>query len=257
VRRHHRAQLANIRASACSWASAQISSSGAVELSSSSSSLTAASAAALVAAVSAVPLPAIGAGSAVISLMLVEASAPVSIMLAGLSPRTSVHDAPTPRQLNTKAIRANTWLTSLVAAFSASAGLGAIGAAGASYFASGSRSLGIMFATVTGGVLLLRSLAHHDLARSVPLIVSGIATLSVTLVIAAATYPQHALQVAAGLTMLAAATLCLGFVTHTIAFSPVVRRSIELLEYLALAVIVPLACWICGLYSAARGLNLG
>jgi hypothetical protein len=24
-----------------------------------------------------------------------------------------------------------------------------------------------------------------------------------------------------------------------------------------LAVIVPLACWICGLYSAARGLNLG
>jgi type VII secretion integral membrane protein EccD len=218
---------------------------------------TAASAAALVAAVSAVPLPAIGAGSAVISLMLLEASAPVSIMLAGLSPRTSVHDAPTPRQLNTKAIRANTWLTSLVAAFSASAGLGAIGAAGASYFASGSRSLGITFATVTGGVLLLRSRAHHDLARSVPLIASGIATLSVTLVIAAATYPQHALQVAAGLTMLAAATLCLGFVTHTIAFSPVVRRSIELLEYLALAVIVPLACWICGLYSAARGLNLG
>jgi type VII secretion integral membrane protein EccD len=221
----------------------------------------AAAAATLVAAASAVPLQAIGAGSAAISLVLLEASAPVSIMLAGLSPELSseperVHDMPTPHQLNTKAIRANTWLTSLLAGFSASAALGAIGAAGAPYTAGGSRSLGITFATVTGGVLLLRSRAHHDLARSVPLIVSGIATLSVTLVITAATYPQHALQVAAGLTMLSAATLCLGFITHAMVFSPIVRRSVELFEYLALAVIAPLACWICGLYSAARGLNL-
>ncbi len=213
---------------------------------------TAAAAAALVAAVSTVPLQAIAAGSAAISLVLVEASAPVSVMLAGLSPQLSSEL----ESLNTKAIRANTWLTSLVAGFSASAALGAISAAGAPCLAGGSRSLGITFATVTGGVLLLRSRAHHDLARSVPLIVSGIATLSVTLVIAAATYPQHALQVAAGLTMLSAATLCLGFFTHAVALSPIARRSVDLLEYLALAVIAPLACWICGLYSAARGLNL-
>jgi type VII secretion integral membrane protein EccD len=222
---------------------------------------TAAAAAALVAAVSAVPLQAIGAGSAAISLVLVEASAPVAIMLAGLSPQLRsepeiIGDVPTPDQLNTKAIRANTWLTSLVAGFSASAAMGAIGAAGAPCSAGGSRSLGITFATVTGGVLLLRSRAHHDLARSVPLIASGIVTLSVTLVITTATYPQYALQVAAGLTMLSAATLCLGFITQAMAFSPVARRSVELLEYLALAVIVPLACWICGLYGAARGLSL-
>ena len=56
--------------------------------------------------------------------------------------------------------------------------------------------------------------------------------------------------------MLAAATLCLGFITQAMTFSPIGRRSVELLEYLALAVIVPLACWICGVYSAARGMNL-
>ncbi len=213
---------------------------------------TAAAVATLVAAVSAVPLQAIAAGSAAISLALVEASAPASIMLAGLSPQLSSE----PQSVNTKAMRASTWLTGLVAGFSASAALGAIGVAGAPYPAGSSRSLGIAFATVTGGALLLRSRAHHDLARSVPLVVSGIVTLSVALVIAAATYPQHALQVAAGLTVLAAAALCLGLITHAIAFSPIARRSTELLEYLALAVIAPLACWICGLYSAARGLNL-
>jgi type VII secretion integral membrane protein EccD len=213
---------------------------------------TAAAAAALVASVSAVPLQAIAAGSAAISLVLVEASAPVSIRLAGLSRQLSSE----PEGVHTKAFRANTWLTSLVAGFSASAALGAIGAAGGPYAAGDSRALGITFATVIGGVLLLRSRAHHDLARSVPLIVNGIATLGVTLVITAATYPQHALQVAAGLTMLSAATLCLGFFTHAVAFSPIARRGVELLEYLALAVIAPLTCWICGLYGAARGLNL-
>jgi type VII secretion integral membrane protein EccD len=222
---------------------------------------TATAAATLVAAVSAVPLPAIAAGYAAISLALVEASAPVSIMLAGFSRQLgwepdSVHDVPTPHQLPTRAIRADSWLTSLVAGFSASAALGAIGAAGAPCFTGGSPWLGITFATVTGGVLLLRSRAHCVLARSVPLLVSGIVTLSVTLAITAATYPQHALQVAAGLTMLSAAALCLGFTTHAMPFSPIARRSVELLEYLALAVIAPLACWICGLYSAARGLNL-
>jgi hypothetical protein len=56
--------------------------------------------------------------------------------------------------------------------------------------------------------------------------------------------------------MLAAAALCLGFITRTMTFSPIGRRSVDLLEYLALAVIVPLACWICGVYSTVRGMNL-
>lgn len=222
-----------------------------------------AAAAAVVGAVTAVPLQAIGAASTAISLVLLEASAPVSIMLAGLSPQLAsepeaARDAPTPdpHRLSAKAIRADSWLTSLVAAFSALAALGAIGAAAGPYSAGGPRSLGIAFATVTGGVLLLRARSHHDLARSVPLIVSGTATLSATLVVAAAAYPLHAPYIAAVSTMLAAAALCLGFITHAIALSPVRRRRVELLEYLALAVIVPLACWICGLYSAARGLNL-
>jgi hypothetical protein len=35
-----------------------------------------------------------------------------------------------------------------------------------------------------------------------------------------------------------------------------VRRAIELLEYLALAAVMPLACWVVGLYGLARGMSL-
>jgi hypothetical protein len=105
-------------------------------------------------------------------------------------------------------------------------------------------------------VLLLRARSHRDLARSVPLAVAGTVTLSATLVVAAITYPPHTPYIVAASMMLAAAALCLGFIAQTMTFSPVGRRCVELLEYLALAAIVPLACWICGLDGAARGLNL-
>jgi ESX secretion system protein EccD len=211
-------------------------------------------AAAVTGMVTAVPLQTLGAASAAISLLLIEASAPMSILLAGLS--SQVEAAWNQDRLSTSAIRAKSWLTSLVAAFSGAAALGAIGAAAGSYLAGGRTSLGIAFAAITGGVLLLRARSHRDLARSAPLVVAGTVTLSATLVIAAIAYPLGTPYLAAASTMLAGAALCLGFITQAMTFSPIARRSLDLLEYLALAVIVPLACWICGIYSAARGMNL-
>ncbi|MGA8547828.1 MAG: type VII secretion integral membrane protein EccD [Mycobacterium sp.] len=213
-------------------------------------------AAAAVGAVTSVPLPAIGAASAVISLIVVEASAALSIMLAGLSSHVTSGPDGVNDTLGAKAIHADSWLTSLIAAFSAAAALGAIGAAAGSIFADSPRWLGIAFATITGGVLLLRARSHADLARSVPLVAAGTATLSATLVITAVAYPPHTPYLAAVSTMLAGVALCLGFITQTAMLSPIGRRLVELLEYLAFAVVVPLAFWICGLYNAARGMNL-
>ena len=213
----------------------------------------------VISAVTGMPLQALGAASAAISLILIEVSAPASIMLAGLSSQvTSQHEeaASTPDRLNSRAIRANGWLTTLVAAFSAVAALGAIGAAAGSSVAADRPSLGLWFAAITGGVLLLRARSHRDPARSVQLVLAGTVTLGATFVTAALAYPSRTPYLAAASMMLAAAALCLGFVTHTVTFSPIGRRSVDLLEYFALAVIVPLACWICGAYSAARGMNL-
>jgi type VII secretion integral membrane protein EccD len=216
-------------------------------------------AATTVSAVTGMPLQALGAASAAISLILIEASAPVSIILAGLSSQvTSEHEeaVSTPHRPSTGAIRARGWLTSLVAAFSAAAALGAIGAAAGSYFAGDRPSLGLWFAAITGGVLLLRARSHRDLTVSVQLVLAGTVTLSATSVIAALACPSRTPYLAAASMTLAAAALGLGFINPTMTFSPMGRRSVDLVEYLALAVIVPLACWICGIYSTARGMNL-
>ena len=220
-------------------------------------------ASALVGAIAAVPLQGMGAAIATISLVLVEASAPMAIMLARLSPQlppepgAGADDPETcPHRLNAKSIRACAWLTSLIVGFSASAALGAIGAAVGLYLSGGPPAGGIAFAAVSGVVMLLRARSHRELARSASLIVSGTASVSAALLVAAAAYPLRTPLVAATSMVLAAVALCLGFINDAVAVSPVGRRSVELLEYLALAAVVPLACWISGLYGVARGLNL-
>jgi hypothetical protein len=40
------------------------------------------------------------------------------------------------------------------------------------------------------------------------------------------------------------------------AANPLARRAIDIAEYLALAAVVPLACWVAGLYGLIRGLSL-
>ncbi len=213
--------------------------------------------AALVGAVANIPVHALGAASAAISLILIETSAPTSIVLAGLSSQLNADsDEPMPHsnRLLTRAIRARTCLISMVTAFSASTALGAIGAVLGGQPASGARLPGIAFAALIGGVLLSRARAHRDLAISLPLITCGTVTLSAALVAAAMALPLQSAHVAAVSVGLAAAALCLGFVSTKI--SPVGQRGTELLEYLALAAVLPLACWICGVYAAMRGVNL-
>jgi type VII secretion integral membrane protein EccD len=208
-----------------------------------------AAAGAITAAVSVVvvaPMQAIGGGLAAISLGLIEAAAPVSVMLARLSPVP----VDGPDRLREAALRAHTWLTSLIIAFSAAAAVGAAGA-------SASHTLtGIGFAAMVGTVLLLRARAHRDVGRSVPLIVGGVTTLCAVVVAVALAYPHHALHVAALSMMLSILALYLGFAGGSTAATPAGRRSVELVHYFALASIAPLAFWLCGLYAAARSLNL-
>ena len=53
-----------------------------------------------------------------------------------------------------------------------------------------------------------------------------------------------------------AGAMALGFVVPTMSPSPLVRRGSELLESSALAAMVPLTCWTCGLYEHVRGMGL-
>ncbi len=205
------------------------------------------SAAALVCVVAAEPLPVIGAGLAAVSLAMIEASPPISAMLARLSP-----DMPrsSPDQLHGAALRAHGWLTSLVAAFSASAALGAVSAL------LRISPPGIVFAAVVGSVLMLRARTHRDIARAVPPFICGAVTLGAALVACAVRYPDHALHIAVLATALDFLALYVGSVGVAATGSPFGRRSLELVEYLAFATVVPLTFWLCGLFGAVRGVNL-
>jgi type VII secretion integral membrane protein EccD len=204
-------------------------------------------AAAVVGVVAAESLPVIGAGLAAISLAMLEASPTISAMLTRLSPDTPSSSSD---HLRAVIIRAHGWLTSLVAAFSASAALGAVSAL------LRTSPPGIVFAAVVGSVLMLRARTYQDIARAVPPVICGTVTLSAALVACAARYPQHALHVAVLATALDLLALYVGFVGVEATGSPFGRRSLEVMEYLAFATVLPLTFWLCGLFGAVRSVNL-
>ncbi|WP_343600163.1 type VII secretion integral membrane protein EccD [Mycobacterium sp.] len=214
-------------------------------------------AAALVGTLTAAPLQAVAAVVTVISLGLLEASAPVSILLSGLSPRLGDDDSPSARELlRANAIRADVRLTALVGASSVSAALGAAGAAFGAGRDGASHPRGVALSVLTGVLLLLRARAHRDPTRSASLLVTGMGALSCAFGAAGMAYPAQTPLIATTAAALALALTLPGRRRSPIALSAPARRGVAVLEYAALAGVVPLACWICGLFGAARGMQL-
>ena len=197
----------------------------------------------------AAPLRTIGSMSVLASLGLLGIAGRVSILLAGLSPRV-----PAGAGLAAKAVRADAWLRSLLAAFSSSTAVGAIITAAAARGSGAPRSGCVAFAAVTGTLLLLRARSAGGTTTLV-FVISGIATFGTTFAACADAMPGHGPWIAALTAMLSAAAVYLGFVAPALSPSPVLRRSVELSEYLALVAMAPLTCWVCGFYGAVRALN--
>ncbi len=210
--------------------------------------------AALAGVITAAPLHVIGSVAALLFLGLLEAAARLSVGLAGLSPQPSSRLAgPDADVLAGKAIRADNWLTSLLAAFSASAALGAILTALAARTSGAARVGGIALAALTGTLLLLRARSHIDRTRMLMFVVTGFATAATAFALTVSGTRQGPWLVTVTASSVAAASY-LGFAATPL--SPIARRGVELLECLVLVVMVPLTCWICGLYGAVRGLDL-
>ncbi|ORV53696.1 type VII secretion integral membrane protein EccD [Mycobacterium europaeum] len=225
--------------------------------------LTAASCVATVVAVAALagvltagPPHAIGAVSALVSLGALGCAARISVVLAGLSPRLP----PTPDADETAAdearvagqtLRADAWLSSLLAGFSSSAAVGA-----AVTVVAGAPRLSCMaFGGITGALLLLRARCA-DSRRIPAFVVTGMAVIGTTFGVAAFGSPGRGPWVAVATATLAAAAMYLGFAAPAISLPPLARRTAEALEWLALAALVPLTFWICGLYGTVRGLSV-
>lgn len=230
----------------------RLSGCGVVALTAAACFAAAVAAAALVGAITAAPVHVIASASAVLSLGLLGAAPRMSIALAGLSPRLATTDFADPEPIDSRvpaqAIRADRWLVSLRAGLSSSAGVGAA----LTVLAGAPRLSCMAFGTVTAALFLLRCRSG-----------AGAGLLSFATggtLIAATTFGVTVLRMQmpgpllAAATALAAAAMYLGLAATS--SSPVALRCVEVLEWLAWSALVPLACWISGLYGAVRGLNL-
>ncbi|MGV0834216.1 type VII secretion integral membrane protein EccD [Mycolicibacterium thermoresistibile] len=201
-----------------------------------------------------VPTVAVGAVMATASIGVLGLAARVSIALAGLTPALGSGDEDSCETIHGDGpmVRGNAILTGLLtgAAITATVGV-ALVALGPGLGTPWWAELG--FAAAVATALLLRVRSHADTQRRCILLACGVCCATVVFAAIIAGLPQQAtypgaVAVAAGLavvTSLPAASV-----------SPLTRRAADGVEYLALAALLPLACWVAGVYGLVRGLTL-
>ena len=224
-----------------------------------------ASAAAATASFTELPLSTVGAGVTLVALAALATAPRLSMMQARLPlppvptagaslDEVADEELPTVAELESASGRARSYLTGLVCAAGAAATTGALLAAFGSEPPRGMYWPGVLLALVTALALTLRGRTFAEVQHAVPLVAAG-STIGLSLlgvVVFAAPLPQIGAFVAALAVTVAA--LIFGSLVPTRVFSPVLRRAAELVEYAAIAAVIPLACWVCGLYAAMRGL---
>ena len=152
-----------------------------------------------------------------------------------------------------RAARARKYLTGLVGAMTALAVIGALIAAQPGV-SDGIFWPGLSLAVATAAVLMFRGRTYSSAEQAVPLIAGGVTILVLLLTAAAVAVPDFAIASFAVAILFAVGGLVLGILAPRQTFSPVMRRVAELIDLAVIASIVPLVCWVTGLYSLMRGL---
>ncbi len=205
------------------------------------------------------PAAAVGAMLAAASLAMLGRAAKLSIILTGLSPTMpgTADELGDNMSADTRvalAERGHQTLTGLLTGFSASAALGT--ALVAANHRDESALSGVGLTAVIATALLLRARQQRGTLRSIAVLSAGMISATATFTLALFWLPQHAPWLCMTAAVLGVGVLWLTVVSPGRRFSPVVRRSVELLEYLALGLVVPMACWVAGVFGIVRGLSL-
>lgn len=149
--------------------------------------------------------------------------------------------------------RANDYLTGILAAAAVAAVVGCYLAVDVS---NGFFWQGTAFAAAVGTVLCLRGRSHHDLVQSAMLIGGGLVIALAAIVKTAVSVDGWQVNSALALVALTVLVVLCGVVAPQSEFSPVLRRWVEIGEYVSIALVFPLACWIIRLYAFFRELRL-
>jgi type VII secretion integral membrane protein EccD len=147
----------------------------------------------------------------------------------------------------------NQYLTGIVAAATLAAAVGSYLAIDVS---NGFFWQGTAFAIAVATVLCLRGRSHHDLVQSATLIGGGLLTAFALVVKTAAHVDGWQVNAALALVVLMALIIACGLIAPRLEFSPVMKRQVEILEYVAIALLFPLCFWIIRLYALFRELRL-
>ncbi|WP_370480944.1 type VII secretion integral membrane protein EccD [Mycobacterium sp. pUA109] len=160
---------------------------------------------------------------------------------------------PTEEGMIARVRRANQYLTGILVAAAITAFVGCYLAVDVS---AGFYWQGAAFAFVVATVLCLRGRSHHDLVQSATLIGGGLAVALMAIVKTAACVEGWQLNATLALVVLLALVVACGVIAPRLEFSPVMRRQVEILEYVAIALVFPLCCWIIRLYAMFRELRI-
>jgi len=199
------------------------------------------------------PAEAAGAVLAILSFGVLGMAARLSITVAGLVPTIPAADDEQSSVGEAQATLAHQTLTGLVIGSSISAASGSALVARGALDDAGSPVSAAVFSAVVGLVLILRARTHSNMPRRIALVAGGMLSIAAAFFVIVISAPEQAHWMA--VLAAAAGAASLGWL-FGLSVSPVVRRAIELLEYLALATVMPLACWVIGVYGLVRGMSL-
>lgn len=160
---------------------------------------------------------------------------------------------PTEEGLTRRVRRANEYLTGILVAAALSAVVGGYLAVDVD---NGFFWQGTVFAMAVATVLCLRGRGHHDLVQSATLIGSGLVIAVAVIVKTAVNVDDWQIRSVVALVLLMALVVACGLVAPRREFSPVMRRRVEILEYIAVASLFPLCFWIIRLYAFFRELRI-
>ncbi len=195
------------------------------------------------------PAATVGAILAAISLALSGLAARLSIAVTGLSPTmpSAAGDA-------VRARRGHQTYTGLLAGFSASAASGVVLMAADQ--SDESTLSGVVFTSVVSAVLLLQARRQRGLLRCAVVFGSGMVSASATFALTVLFLPRHAHWLCLIAVVLGVGAMRLSIGDVTTRFSPVVRRGVDVLDYVAVASVIPLTCWVADVFGIVRGLSL-
>lgn len=160
---------------------------------------------------------------------------------------------PTEKGLIRRVQQGNEYLTGLLVAAALAAAVGCYLAVDIS---NGFFWQGTAFAVVVATVLCLRGRSHHDLVQSATLIGSGLAIAVATIVKTAINLEDWQIRAMVVLIALIILIVSCGLAAPRREFSPVMRRWVEILQYIAIGLMFPLCCWIVRLYAFFRELRI-